>query len=99
MAAFSEISSWNQPVAFDAKPAEMESLQSHLPNHLHSLVIPYTFASLHRRFRLNRRKAAFSVRIVRPWNKVPAYVVESPSADVLNSRLDACWNEVFPDVI
>ncbi len=53
----------------------------------------------HRRFRLNRRKAAFSVRIVGPWNKVPAYVVDSPSADVFKSRLDACWNEVFPDVI
>ncbi len=52
-----------------------------------------------RRFRLNRRKAAFSVRIVEPWNKLPAFVVGSPSVDVFKSRLDACWMEVYPDVI
>ncbi len=53
----------------------------------------------HRWFRLNRRKAAFSVRIVEPWNKLPAFVVGSPSVEVFKSRLDGCWMEVYPDVI
>ncbi len=53
----------------------------------------------HGHFRLNRRKAAFSVRIVGPWNRVPAFVVESPSAGVFKSRLDARCSDVFRDVI
>ncbi len=53
----------------------------------------------HRRFQLNRRKAAFSMRIVEPWNKLPVFVVGSPSVDVFKSRRDACWTEVYPDVI
>ncbi len=43
----------------------------------------------HRRFRLNPRKGAFSVRIVEPWNKLPAFAVGPPSVDVFKSRLDA----------
>ncbi len=53
----------------------------------------------HRRFRLNRRKAAFAVRIVEPWNKLPAFVIGSPTVDVLKSGLDACWTKWYPDVI
>ncbi len=53
----------------------------------------------HRRFRLNRRKVAFSVRIVEPWNKLPAFVVGSLSVDVFESRLNACWTEVYAYVI
>ncbi len=53
----------------------------------------------HKRFRLNRRKAAFSVRSVEPCNKLPAFVVGSPSVEVFKSRLDACWTEVYPKVI
>ncbi len=53
----------------------------------------------HRRFRLNRRKVAFSVRIVGPWNRLPAFVVEAPTANVFKSRLNACWTDVFPGVI
>ncbi len=53
----------------------------------------------HRRFRLNRRKAAFSVRIVEPWNQLPDFAVGSPSADVFKSRLDACTLTLFGDSI
>ncbi len=52
----------------------------------------------HRRFRLNRRKATFSVRIVGPWNRLPAFVVEALTAHVFKSRLDAGWTDVFPGV-
>ncbi len=48
---------------------------------------------------LNRRKAAFSVRIIEPWNKLPAFVAGLSSVDVFKSRLDACWTEVYPNVI
>ncbi len=44
-------------------------------------------------------KAAFSVLIVEPWNKLPAFVVGSLSVDVFKSRLDACWTEVYPNVM
>ncbi len=53
----------------------------------------------HRRFRLNRRKAAFSVRIVEPWNNLPSFDVGSPSVDVFKLRLDVCWTEVYLDGI
>ncbi len=45
------------------------------------------------------KEAVFSVRTVEPWNKFPALVVGSPSVDVFGSRLDACWTDVFLDVI
>uniref|UniRef100_A0A0L8GEG7 Uncharacterized protein n=1 Tax=Octopus bimaculoides TaxID=37653 RepID=A0A0L8GEG7_OCTBM len=32
-----------------------------------------------RHFRLSRRKAAFSVRIAEPWNKLPQDVIQLPS--------------------
>ncbi len=53
----------------------------------------------HTRFRLNRRKAAFTARIIEPWNKLPAFVVGSPSVDVSKSRQNACWTEVYPNAI
>ncbi len=41
------------------------------------------------------RKAAFSVRIVEPWNKLPPFVINSPSVVVFKNRLDACWETIF----
>ncbi len=49
----------------------------------------------HRSFRLNWRKAAFAVRIVGPWNRLPAFVVEAPSAYVFKSRLDVRWIDML----
>ncbi len=53
----------------------------------------------HMRFLLNWRKAVFFVGIVGPWNRVPAFEVESPSSDAFKLRLDAFWNDMFPNVI
>ncbi len=39
----------------------------------------------HRRFRWNRRKATFSVRIVGPWNRLPAFVFEAQFVKVFKS--------------
>ncbi len=49
----------------------------------------------HRVFHLARRKGAFSVRIVEPWNKLPPFVINSPSVVVFKNRLDACWETIF----
>ncbi len=49
----------------------------------------------HRSFHLARRKAAFSVRIVEPWNELPPFVIDSPSVVVFKNLLDACWKTIF----
>ncbi len=49
----------------------------------------------HRSLHLARRKAAFSVRVVEPWNKLPLFVINSPSVVVFKNRLDACWETIF----
>ncbi len=43
-----------------------------------------------------RRGSAFSVRVVKYWNKLPASVVTAPSVNVFKKRLDEVWIEVFP---
>ncbi len=40
--------------------------------------------------------SAFSVRVVKYWNKLPASVVTAPSVDVFKKRLEKVWTEVFP---
>ncbi len=45
----------------------------------------------HRSFHLARRKAAFSVWIVEPWNKLPPSVIDSPSV-VHVGTLIAFWS-------
>ncbi len=39
---------------------------------------------------------AFSVRVVKYWNKLPASVVTAPSVNVCKKRLGKVWTEVFP---
>ncbi len=42
-----------------------------------------------------RRGSAFSVRVVKYWNKLPASVVTAPSVNVFKKRLEKVWTEVF----
>ena len=43
------------------------------------------------RSRLELRKNFFSQRVVRRWNGLPAHVVESPSVNAFNNRIDKEW--------
>ncbi len=54
------------------------------------------FQLRHRRFRLARRKAAFSVRLPKHWNKLPLEVVTAPSVEAFKRLLDSNGASIFP---
>jgi len=41
-----------------------------------------------RKFQLNMRKNFFTLRVIEPWPRLPREVVESPSLEILQTRLD-----------
>ncbi len=56
----------------------------------------HPFKVLHGASHRRRRGLAFSVRVVKYWNKLPASVVTAPSVNVFKKRLEKVYKEVFP---
>ena len=46
------------------------------------------------RFRLDRRKKFFTVRVVRHWHRLPRKVVAAPSLEVFKARLDGALSNL-----
>jgi len=45
-------------------------------------------------FRLDVRKNLFTVRVVRPWPRLPREAVAAPSLEVFKARLDGAWSNL-----
>ncbi len=56
----------------------------------------HTYRFLQGPSRLRRRSGAFSVRVVKYWNRLPAHLVLAPSVSILKKQLDRHWFEIFP---
>ena len=48
-----------------------------------------------KRFRLATRKKFFTIRVVRHWDSVPREVVDAPSLNTLQVRLDAALSNLM----
>ncbi len=58
----------------------------------------HDFPLRHRRFRLAKRKAAFSVRLPKHRNTLTLEVVSAPSVEAFKRLLDCNWASIFPQL-
>ncbi|KFQ95318.1 hypothetical protein Y956_10529, partial [Nipponia nippon] len=47
------------------------------------------------RFRLERRKKFFTMRVVKHWNRLPREVVDAPSLETFKARLDGALSNLI----
>ncbi|KFQ80867.1 hypothetical protein N335_00784, partial [Phaethon lepturus] len=47
------------------------------------------------RFRLDLRKKVFAMRVVRPWHRLPREVVDAPSLETFQVRLDGALSNLI----
>ncbi|KFP21027.1 hypothetical protein Z169_13082, partial [Egretta garzetta] len=47
------------------------------------------------RFRLDIRKKFFTMRVVKHWNRLPREVVEAPSLETFEARLDGALSNLI----
>ncbi|KFP12808.1 hypothetical protein Z169_07691, partial [Egretta garzetta] len=47
------------------------------------------------RFRLDLRKKFFTMRVVKPWNRLPREAVEAPSLEAFKARLDGALSNLI----
>ncbi|KFP10666.1 hypothetical protein Z169_09862, partial [Egretta garzetta] len=47
------------------------------------------------RFRLDIRKKFFTMRVVKPWHRLPREVVEAPSLEAFKARLDGALSNLI----
>ncbi|KFP15766.1 hypothetical protein Z169_16254, partial [Egretta garzetta] len=47
------------------------------------------------RFRLDIRKKFFTMRVMKPWNRLPREVVEAPSLEAFKARLDGALSNLI----
>ncbi len=56
----------------------------------------HTYRLLQGPSRLRRRSGAFSVRVVKYWNRFPAHLVLSPSVSIFKKQFYRQWSEILP---
>jgi len=54
-----------------------------------------TFTLREGRFRLDRRKKFFAMRVAKHWHRLPREVVEAPSLATLKARLDGALSNLI----
>ncbi len=55
----------------------------------------HPYKVLHGESHRRRRRSAFSVRVVKYWNKLPASAITASSVNVFKEWLEQVWTEVF----
>ena len=55
----------------------------------------HPFKMKHKKFTISRRKAAFSLRIAKPWNSLPSSIVTAGSINAFKQALDTNWSCLF----